>query len=86
MTVDAWVAAAIADAERRGLPELRPLIEALAQATRALRAADLTRHELLPEPRGADLSGAPTDTRRADLSGAPTDTRRAGLSGPPTDK
>ena len=48
MTVDAWVAAAIADAERRGLPELRPLIEALAQATRTLRAADLTRQEPVP--------------------------------------
>ena len=48
MTVEAWVAAAIADAERRGLPELRPLIEALAQATRALRAADLPRHEPVP--------------------------------------
>jgi hypothetical protein len=49
MTIDAWVAAAIADAERRGLPELRPLIEALAQATRALRAADLGRHEPVPD-------------------------------------
>jgi hypothetical protein len=49
MTIDAWVAAAIADAERRGLPELRPLIEALAQATRALRAADVTRREPVPD-------------------------------------
>lgn len=40
MTVDAWLQAAIADAERRGLPELRPILEALARATRALRAAD----------------------------------------------
>ena len=48
MTIEGWVAAAIADAERRGLPELRPLIEALAQATRALRAADLTHREPLP--------------------------------------
>ena len=56
MEIDAWVAAAIADAERRGLPELRPLIEALAQATRALRASDLPHQErvrrptLLPSP------------------------------------
>jgi hypothetical protein len=35
-----WLAAAVADAERRGLPELKPLLEALATATRALRAAD----------------------------------------------
>ena len=39
MTVDAWLAAALADAERRGLSELKALLEALAQATRALRAA-----------------------------------------------
>lgn len=39
MTVDEWLKAAIADAERRGLPELKPLLEGLAQATRLLRAA-----------------------------------------------
>jgi len=39
MTIEEWLKAAIADAERRGLPELKPLLEALAQATRALRAA-----------------------------------------------
>ena len=48
-TIDAWVAAATADAERRGLPELRPLIEAFAQATRALRAADLAQQEPVPD-------------------------------------
>jgi hypothetical protein len=50
MRIDAWVAAAIADAERRGLPELRPLIEALAQATRALRASDLPYQEQVRRP------------------------------------
>jgi len=40
MTVDAWLQAAIADAERRGLPELKAMLEALARATRTLRAAD----------------------------------------------
>ena len=40
MTIDAWLQAAIADAERRGIPELRPILEALARSTRALRAAD----------------------------------------------
>ena len=38
--VDSWLQAAVADAERRGLPHLKPLLEGLAQATRALRAAD----------------------------------------------
>jgi hypothetical protein len=40
MTIEDWLYAAIADAERRNLPELRPLLEALARTTRALRAAD----------------------------------------------
>jgi hypothetical protein len=40
MTIDAWLASAIADAERRGLAGLKSLLETLARATRALRAAD----------------------------------------------
>jgi hypothetical protein len=40
MTVESWLLAAIADAERRGLPALKPLLEALARATTALRGAD----------------------------------------------
>ena len=34
-----WLKIAVADAERRGLPELKPLLEGLARATKALRAA-----------------------------------------------
>ena len=40
MTIDQWLEAAVADAERRGLPELKPILETLARATRALRGAD----------------------------------------------
>jgi hypothetical protein len=40
MTVDEWLRRAVADAERRGLPGLAPLLEMLARATTALRAAD----------------------------------------------
>ena len=40
MTVDAWLRAAIADAEERRLPELKPLLETLARSTQALRDAD----------------------------------------------
>jgi hypothetical protein len=40
MTIDEWLEAAIADAGRRGLPELKPILETLARATRALRGAD----------------------------------------------
>ena len=50
--IDAWLAAACADAERRGLPELKPLLESLARSTTALRAADA-------ETDGRDLSAAP---------------------------
>jgi hypothetical protein len=44
MTIDAWLQAAVADAERRGLPELKPILETLARATAALRAADFNDH------------------------------------------
>lgn len=40
MTIADWLAAATADAELRGLPELIPMLEGLAQATERLRAAD----------------------------------------------
>ncbi len=40
MTVAEWLALAQADAVRRGLPALAPILEGLAKATTALRAAD----------------------------------------------
>ena len=40
MTIDTWLQNAIADAERRGLPELKPILETLAKAVGAVRAAD----------------------------------------------
>lgn len=36
----AWLQAASEDADRRGLPELKPLLETLARSTVALREAD----------------------------------------------
>ena len=39
MTIEAWLKFATEDAERRGLPELKPLLEGIAQSMRALRAA-----------------------------------------------
>ena len=39
MTVPEWLAAAERDAERRGLPALKPLLETLAQSTARLRRA-----------------------------------------------
>jgi hypothetical protein len=40
MTIAEWLAAAKADAETRGLAELLPMLDGLAQATERLRAAD----------------------------------------------
>ncbi|MEQ1758213.1 MAG: hypothetical protein ABL986_07835 [Vicinamibacterales bacterium] len=39
MTIDQWLARAVADLDRRQLSELRPVLEALARATVGLRAA-----------------------------------------------
>ncbi|HSL22501.1 MAG TPA: hypothetical protein VK886_13285 [Vicinamibacterales bacterium] len=39
MDIDDWLAAAKADAARRGLADLIPVLESLAAATRLLRAA-----------------------------------------------
>ena len=39
-TIDAWLKAACDDADRRGLPELKPLLQGLARSTAALREAD----------------------------------------------
>ncbi len=38
--IERWLASAIADAKKRGLPELEPLLTTLAKSTAALRAAD----------------------------------------------
>ncbi len=53
VAVEAWLRAALEDAERRGLPELKPLLEGLAQATITLRAADWN-DTVPPAPRPAD--------------------------------
>ncbi len=40
MTVSEWLSLTQADAVRRGLPALAPMLEGLAKATMTLRAAD----------------------------------------------
>jgi hypothetical protein len=42
MTVEDWLRAALADAERRELPALKPILEGLARSTEALREAEGT--------------------------------------------
>jgi hypothetical protein len=54
MSVDDWLTWAIADAERRRLPDLKPLLEAFARTLRALRNADFNDRADGREPRPAD--------------------------------
>jgi len=61
MTVEEWLAAARADAERRGLADLPPLLESLAESTRALRLAAWERIPPAPEPPGAADASGPSD-------------------------
>jgi hypothetical protein len=56
MTIDSWLKAAIADAEGRGLPELKSALETLARATTALRAADFNDHANGKQPVGGRQS------------------------------
>ena len=55
VTVKVWLDSAIADAERRGMPALKPLLESLGRATAVLRAAEWNGNasgalEFVPEP------------------------------------
>ncbi|MCH7750146.1 MAG: hypothetical protein IH939_18845 [Acidobacteria bacterium] len=59
MTPDDWLVAAKTDADRRGLPELKPLLDALNDATRALRAASWNRHAAGP-PSAVDAADRAT--------------------------
>ncbi len=59
MTMDDWLRFSQADAERRGLPELKPILEGLARATAALRAADFNAHA---EPDPSPSRPGRTDT------------------------
>jgi hypothetical protein len=54
MTVDDWLTWAIADAERRRLPELKPLLEAFARALHVLRNADFNDRADGREPRSTE--------------------------------
>jgi hypothetical protein len=48
-----WLASACEDAETRGLPQLKPLLEGLARATDALRTADPALTGAADDPDGA---------------------------------
>lgn len=58
--VSAWLARAVADAGARKLPELAPLLEALAKSLEALRAADAEfHHPAIADPAAAAGGGTP---------------------------
>lgn len=89
MTVDAWLASAMADAERRGLPELKPLLEGLAQSLSRLRGANFNASATARSPgvasggsARADRVPPPTAGRAAD---PPSGTARATSTWPPGD-
>jgi hypothetical protein len=58
MDVNDWLAAALADAERRGLTELKPMLETLARSTSALRDDDRTAREAERPAPQSDGGGA----------------------------
>ena len=62
MTVQEWLASAIAHAEGRGLAGLKPLLEGLARATDALRDAD---EQLRASEPSTSRSGGDGDHERA---------------------
>ncbi|MBM3806940.1 MAG: methyltransferase domain-containing protein [Acidimicrobiia bacterium] len=58
MTTAEWLAQAKADAEQRGLPELIPMLDGLAQATERLRAADWNDNPDPSTPSSAAIAAA----------------------------
>lgn len=55
MEITDWLRAACADADARGLPDLKPLLETLARATERLRDADAAhRHDATPGGRARE--------------------------------
>jgi hypothetical protein len=60
MDVSAWLAGALADAESRGLPQLKPLLETLARSMQTLRDADAAfRHPAATDYPEKDADDAP---------------------------
>lgn len=70
MTLDRWLAAARADAAQRGLADLEPLLDTLAEAARALRAADWNARADGPEAGVPPLFAAGGRDGRAGASAA----------------
>jgi hypothetical protein len=60
MDVASWLARASADAESRGLAQMKPLLETLARSTQALRDADEEfAHPAVPPAEDTDADDVP---------------------------
>lgn len=77
-SIERWLHAAVTDAEARGLPELKPLLESLAESTRVLRAAELSGFS--PDSPAAPVGAQSTKVSAASPGGNET-VRRPGSSG-----
>ena len=66
MTTAEWLAQAKADAEKRGLPELIPMLDGLAKATEQLRAADWNDNPSTQPTSASMLADFAQDRRRDD--------------------
>ena len=65
MQIDVWLKNACEDADRRGLPELKPLLETLARSTAALRDADSALGTIAPRQTDTSVAaGAAADPAR----------------------
>ena len=74
MTVDEWLRWTTADAERRGLPALEPLLTSFAQSLKSLRAADFNQAPGAGLPESPDALRASGSERRAsDFTCHPSD-------------
>jgi len=65
MDIEAWLARATADADARGLPDLKPLLETLARSTQALRDGDGEFRHPATEHGDAASTGNPDDQEPA---------------------
>ncbi len=62
MDISDWLARATADADARGLPGLKPMLETLARSTQALRDADAEfRHPAAEHANHSTLPGTGDD-------------------------
>ena len=80
MTIDAWLQAAIADAGRRGLSDLKPILETLARAWSALPPSDVWWRERLADAAAAIMARLKLTRRHAAVKRVPPATASASSS------